>query len=182
MQLGPIDFPNEVIDALRDDRLVVLAGAGVSIGAPSNMPSFGQLVDDIAQRTGESVGKWEPPDRFLGRLGDGRKVDVHTAAAQALSEKQGAANDLHKALVRLFRKADLMRVVTTNFEFLIEEAAGEVLGQRPRSFEAPAIPVGSDFRGVVHVHGGLSDPYNMVLTDADFGRAYLLEGWARRFL
>ncbi|PWG60930.1 SIR2 family protein [Spiribacter halobius] len=182
MKLGVIDFPNEVVDALRDDRLVVLAGAGVSIGAPSNMPSFGELVDAIAQGTGESPGEKEPPDRFLGRLGDGRKVDVHTTAARALSGNQGAPNDLHRALARLFREAGRMRVVTTNFEFLIEAAAEEALGQRPRSFEAPAIPVGSDFRGVVHIHGGLSDPHTMVLTDADFGRAYLLEGWARRFL
>ena len=49
-------------------------------------------------------------------------------------------------------------------------------------FKAPALPLGSDFEGIVHVHGAVDRPETMVLTDADFGRAYLTEGWARRFL
>ena len=49
-------------------------------------------------------------------------------------------------------------------------------------FQSPALPLGRDFNGIVHVHGSVNEPKDMVLTDADFGRAYLTEGWARRFL
>ena len=35
---------------------------------------------------------------------------------------------------------------------------------------------------IVHIHGAVSYSDEMVITDADFGRAYLSEGWARRFL
>ena len=52
----------------------------------------------------------------------------------------------------------------------------------PKIFQAPALPLGHDFEGIVHVHGTVNRPKDMVLTDADFGRAYLTEGWARRFL
>jgi hypothetical protein len=44
-------------------------------------------------------------------------------------------------------------------------------------------PLGDDFKGIVHLHGSVSDDAKkLVLTDADFGRAYLTQGWARRFM
>ena len=49
-------------------------------------------------------------------------------------------------------------------------------------FRAPALPLGHQFNGIVHVHGAVSHSDGMVITDTDFGRAYLTEGWARRFL
>ncbi|UDY22942.1 DUF4020 domain-containing protein [Nocardioides sp. Kera G14] len=43
--------------------------------------------------------------------------------------------------------------------------------------------MGDDFEGVVHLHGSLSQPSRwLVVTDTDFGRAYLREAWAARFL
>lgn len=45
------------------------------------------------------------------------------------------------------------------------------------------MPLARTFRGVVHLHGAVSRPTDdLVLTDADFGRAYLTGGWARRFV
>ena len=65
---------------------------------------------------------------------------------------------------------------------LFEQASKDVLDSIPEVFRAPALPLGNDFNGIVHVHGAVSHPGGMVLTDKDFGRAYLTEGWARRFL
>jgi hypothetical protein len=62
-------------------------------------------------------------------------------------------------------------------------AAQSVFGAAPEIYRAPALPLGDDFKGVVHLHGSvLDDAKKLVLTDADFGRAYLTQGWARRFL
>jgi hypothetical protein len=48
---------------------------------------------------------------------------------------------------------------------------------------APALPLGHDFHGIVYLHGSIEhEARRLVLTDEDFGRAYLTEGWARRFL
>ena len=73
-RLGTIEFDDRILDALRDDKLAVFAGAGVSMGPPSNLSSFWKLTCDIAQ--GTSLAPAEPLDRFLGQL-QHRGVAVH---------------------------------------------------------------------------------------------------------
>lgn len=180
-KLGAIDFDDSILDALRDDRLIVFAGAGVSMGPPSNLASFGKLTCDIAQGTGLAPRESEPLDRFLGQLHH-RNVAVHERAAQLLSPAGSTPNALHHNLLRLFRTVDHVRLVTTNFDLHFETAAKALFGAVPDVYSAPALPLGYDFSGIVHVHGALPRVRNLVLTDADFGRAYLTEGWARRFL
>lgn len=178
-KLAAIEFDDRILDALRDEKLVVFAGAGVSMGPPSNLASFWKLTSDIAQGTGYQPT--EQLDRFLGQLHH-RKVAVHERAAQILSPAGSAPNDLHKDLLRLFRSADRVRLVTTNFDLHFETAASMLFDSNPDVYRAPALPLGYDFTGIVHVHGALPRARDLVLTDADFGRAYLTEGWGRRFL
>jgi hypothetical protein len=178
-KLGPIDFDDCILDALRDDRLVVFAGAGVSKGPPSDLDSFWELTCHIARSTGLEPS--EPLDRFLGHLHH-RKVAVHERAAKLLSPAASAPNALHHDLLRLFQTADRIKLVTTNFDLHFETAANALFGAVPDVHRAPALPLGYDFSGIVHVHGALPRARDLVLTDADFGRAYLTEGWARRFL
>lgn len=178
-KLGTINFDERILDALRDNRLIVFAGAGVSVGQPSNLASFWKLTGDIAQGTG--LTPCVPLDRFLGQLHH-NKVAVHERAAQLLSPEGSAPNALHFDLLRLFRTADRVRLVTTNFDLHFETAANALFGTVPCVYRAPALPLGYDFSGIVHVHGALPQGRELVLTDADFGRAYLTEGWARRFL
>ena len=40
MRIGGVDFPEPLLNALRDGRLVVFAGAGVSMGPPACLPGF----------------------------------------------------------------------------------------------------------------------------------------------
>lgn len=178
-KLGTIEFDDCILDALRDDQLVVFAGAGVSMGPPSNLASFWTLTSEVARGTGAIPT--EPLDRFLGQLHHS-KVAVHERAAQLLSPLGSAPNALHNDLLRLFRTADRVRLVTTNFDLHFETAAESLFGALPNVYRAPALPIGYDFSGIVHVHGALPLARDLVLTDADFGRAYLTEGWARRFL
>ena len=90
---------------------------------------------------------------------------------------------MHKNLLRLYPE-DKVRIVTTNFDLLFERAVRQVFGEDTKieKFDAPALPSGKRFNGIVHVHGSINHFKEMVLTDGDFGRAYLTEGWARRFL
>jgi NAD-dependent SIR2 family protein deacetylase len=173
IRLGSIDFDDGVLDAIRNSNLVIFAGAGVSMGAPSNLSSFWKLTCDVAQGTG--LAPIEPLDRFLGQL-QHRKVAVHERAAQFLSPTGSAPNALHQDLLRIFRTAERVRLVTTNFDLHFETAARMVFGSTPDVYKAPALPLGYDFNGIVHVHGALPRTQEMVLTDADFGRAYLTEG------
>lgn len=43
MRIQGVDFPQPLLDALREERLVVFAGAGVSMGGRANLPSFSGL-------------------------------------------------------------------------------------------------------------------------------------------
>lgn len=179
-KLGSLQIDDGILDAIRDDRLVIFAGAGVSMGSPANLPDFPTLANDIAVSTGVPREENEPVDRFLGRLAH-KGIKVHQLAAQHLS-KQGNPTPLHLDLLRLYRSTDRVRIVTTNFDLHFETAAQTVFNKCPEVFRSPALPLGRDFRGLVHVHGALTHPDEMVMTDADFGRGYLTEGWARRFL
>ena len=186
MKIKGVDFPEPLLNALRDGRLVVFAGAGVSMGPPAGLPDFRRLAEQVAEGTVQpSKTKSETDDQFLGRLKD-RGVQVHQRAAGILQPDNLKPNVLHQNLLRLFKKTGPVRIVTTNFDCLFEQAskAGDLFQNQPKVFEAPALPPGSRFQGIVHLHGSVNKPEEMVLTHRDFGRAYLTEedGWARRFL
>ena len=178
-----IDFPDGLLAALRDGRLVVFAGAGVSMGAPAHLPSFRELARRVTAGTTPSIGDDDAEDRFLGRLQESG-TEVHRRAAQLLQSDDTQPAELHRSLLRLYTKVEDVRIVTTNFDRLFEQAAGPIFNAAPKTFHAPAVPLGQRFKGIVHIHGTVDEPNEMVLTDRDFGRAYLTEsdGWARRFL
>ncbi len=181
MKISAIDFPSELLNALREDKLVVFAGAGVSMGEPARLPNFRELAKAVAQDTGQVLQDGVPEDNFLGRL-ENEGANVHARAAEVLSRGNVEPTDLHRHLLRLYSNPASVRIVTTNFDPLFEQAAEHEFESRPNVFKAPALPLGRNFNGIVHVHGAIDRPREMVLTDRDFGRAYLTDGWARRFL
>ena len=190
MKIAEIDFPVDLLNDLRDDKLVVFAGAGVSMGEPAYLPSFKRLAKTIAKGTGKTLHCEDPIDHFLGRL-QHEGVKVHERAAEALARDGLEPTELHRSLLRLYSNTEQVRIVTTNFDLLFEQAVEELFDNQLEVFRAPALPLGNRFKGIVHVHGAInppdehgviSPPDRLVITDLDFGRAYLNEGWARRFL
>ena len=181
MKIAGIDFPVDLLNALRDGKLVVFAGAGVSMGEPACLPNFKHLAQMIAEGTGKTLQHGEDIDHFLGRL-QHEGVKVHERAAEVLFREGLEATEQHRNLLRLYPDGGPVRVVTTNFDLLFEQAAEDLFGSVPEVFRAPALPLGRQFNGVLHLHGAVSTPSEMVITDEDFGRAYMTEGWAARFL
>ena len=183
MIIADVDFPQPLLNALRDGQLVVFAGAGVSMAPPALLPDFRGLALRIAEGTGLTIGEFEPEDRFLGRLKDAGP-DVHRRAVQILQANDPKPTELHRNLLGLYTGPENVRIVTTNFDRLFEQAAADLYDLAPKVFQAPALPLGQRFQGLVHIHGAVDEPTEMVLTSQDFGRAYLTEadGWARRFL
>ncbi|MCY4499829.1 MAG: DUF4020 domain-containing protein [Rhodospirillaceae bacterium] len=180
-----IRFPEHLRSALRDGEFVVFAGAGVSMGPPACLPDFPTLADSIAKGADQTRLDRETDDAFLGRLHNAG-VHVHDRAAQLLQTNRCGnpprPTALHRDLLRLYPEPDKVRIVTTNFDLLFEAAAQDLFAKQPDLFRAPALPLGRAFNGIVHIHGSLDRPQDIVLTDADFGRAYLTDGWASRFL
>lgn len=181
MKFGRVDFPKPLLEALRDNKLVVFAGAGVSMGEPACLPDFCTLTNIIAEHTSKTRRDTENLEEFLGRLHkDG--TNVYAIANRVLSRDGLESTLLHRELLRLYQSDQSVLIVTTNFDLLFEHAAEDIFDETLPVFCAPALPLGSNFSGLIHVHGSVRQPREMVLTDSDFGRAYLSEGWARRFL
>ena len=89
---------------------------------------------------------------------------------------------LHKALIDLSRNEQGLRLITTNFDDRFVEAdLDEEVDASPKL----PVPKPHNWSSLVHLHGriaGNEDGSNLVLTAADFGRAYLTERWAARFV
>ena len=183
MWIGDIDVPQAVLDAAEAGNLVLFVGAGASRAHPSDLPDFEKLVRDIGALVGRDPTEDDVrhPDVFLGRLQDNGN-DVHQLVASAIALPGSQSNALHDAIAGLAAAYPNPRIVTTNYDRHLTSAA-TALSLALDVYEAPALPVGDDFEGVVHLHGSLSQPSRrLVVTDTDFGRAYLREAWAARFL
>ena len=181
MKFGTVDIPNSLLDDLHNNKVVVFAGAGVSMGEPACLPNFESLTKIIARGTGEAKRESENLEQFLGRLLD-RGVQVHYLAKTVLSREGLVPASLHGNLLRLYRRDQSIRLITTNFDLLFECAAESIYDNTPEVFHAPLLPFRDQLNGIVHIHGSVSYPDHMVLTDRDFGRAYLREASVTHFL
>lgn len=180
MYLNNINFPNQILDAVQNNKLVVFAGAGASIDKPTSLPNFVDLAQEIAEDTGKTLAEGESCEVFLGALKAGG-IDVNGIAARILSNSCLKHNALHEAIVDLFSSPDNVKIVTTNYDQMFEQVLEERAIRVP-VYNSPALPLGNDISGIIHIHGNVSDPKYMVVTDEDFGKAYLTEGYASRFL
>lgn len=180
MFFNGIDFPNQIVDAIKNDKLVVFAGAGASADKPTSLPDFNNLAKEIAEGTGEVLGKKDSCEVFLGFL-KAKGIDVNKIAVDILSGVCLEHNKLHEAIIDLFKSMDDIKIVTTNYDQMFEQVI-ESRNGRATVFNVPALPLGDDVRGIVHIHGNVDEPKYMVVTDEDFGRAYLTEGYASKFL
>lgn len=183
MFFDPIDIPDELLEAQEQGKLVVFAGAGVSMGEPSNMPSFKGLAAHIAgaHPLAAEINSYRARlDGILGELSR-QKFDVQGLCRARINDPASKPTELHRSLVSLFIRPEHVRIVTTNFDNHFRAALDE-RAWRPDCYNAPALPLGHQFSGVVYLHGWISRQEPLVLTDEDFGRAYLTEGWAREFL
>ncbi|RAM59240.1 hypothetical protein DS67_04140 [Mesotoga sp. SC_4PWA21] len=86
-----VNVPTELIRAQEEGRLVVFAGAGVSMASPSNIPGFVDLAKAVAKRYKQKYyarqQRVQPPDVFLGSLNPKREEEgVHEIVWQIMSE------------------------------------------------------------------------------------------------
>lgn len=193
---GP-DIPDALVQAHEDGRVVFFCGAGISY--PAGLPGFEGLVRGVMQRTGEppdatedDLLRQEQSDRALGlyehRLQGGRSA-VRRCLPDVLTPDltRPRALTTHVALLALARnRRGGIKLVTTNFDRLFEVAADR---HRLPSFTVyPDPPARTRWDGLVHLHGRMpagpsrDDLDRLVLSDGDFGQAYLTHGWAARFV
>lgn len=201
MRFSNIDFPDRVIDAAESGSLVVFAGAGVSMQPSVSLPDFNNLIVQIKEKVdilgklrdreylcGDKSGAGgyytETPEQYLSFLEESCN-GVRDACCSILRDKEMESkegySDLHINLLRLFPNDTPIKVVTTNFDCCFEQALGQ-LDRACAVYTGPALPLGDDLEGLVHLHGVRDAPSSMILTAQDYGKAYVSKGWASRFL
>jgi hypothetical protein len=196
------DIPDELVREVVEGGAVFLCGAGVSRRV--GLPSFRQLTERIYEALGESPAneaaeQWamdrDEFDRALRSLEKRThrpktQSPVRLAAAKLLEAKGTEDLSDHIALLQLSRDADgHPRLLTTNFDLMFERAADNASVYAP-SHAGKAIPKPGGERdvGILHLHGRIGDDdlgieaSDLILTSADFGDAYLRDGWTSRYI
>ena len=193
---GP-DIPDALLQAHEEGRVVFFCGAGISV--PVGLPGFRGLVLGLFQQAGEPPDKIENDlikqsqfDRAIGhyeqRIQGGRtKVRCGLPAILSANQSKRRALTTHLALLTLGQSREgSLRLVTTNFDTLFEDAAKHYRLPLPTVYVEP--PTRLRWNGVVYLHGRMpvqpsaDDLDQLVLSDGDFGQAYLTQGWAARFV
>jgi hypothetical protein len=196
------DIPDELIRAVNEGTAIFLCGAGVSMRA--HLPDFKTLTERIYTRLGETWAN-EPAernaveekqyDRALRALEKRTHFPktasrVRSAVAELLGAPSCALPD-HLAIVQLSRDAEgRPKLLTTNFDTLFERAAAAGGFTDVPSHAGKSIPKPGGERdfGILHIHGRNADvslgltQSDLVLTSADFGDAYLRDGWASQYI
>lgn len=203
---GP-DLPDDLLDARDEGQVIFFCGSGVS-RAEAGGPNFLELAGRVINALGSSrhsparkllalseeldpipgVGGIPSADRMFAMLEQEFPVaDVRRAVASALRPRDDAGLGPHSSLLDLSRGPDgIVRLVTTNFDRVFEQVDPTLAAIAPPSLPDPAQP--GALSGIIHLHGKVSLDYMLpegqefVLSSADFGRAYLADGWATRFM
>lgn len=193
---GP-DIPDALLQAHEEGRVVFFCGAGISY--PAGLPGFGDLVRALSRQVGEPLDEVESGligrgqfDQAIGRYEQriqGGRTTVRRELPIVLSSDltKRKALTTHLALLTLGQSRDTgLKLVTTNFDTLFEVAAEHY--RLPSLTVYPDPPTRTRWEGVVHLHGRMpaspskDDLDRLILSDGDFGQAYLTEGWAARFV
>lgn len=200
---GP-SIPDILLERCDSGRVVFLCGAGVSL--PSGMPTFVGLTRHVIEffdppADSEIMAAFRPwlndhsaanvpLDQIFNLLHlEYGKDEVNALVTERLSaplqiKDVGREHDLIKRISS--SQSGVPQIVTTNFDRLFEvgNEGGNLVWHVPPAF--PDLNFGSKIEGITYLHGRLvevaSETHPYVLSSADFGRAYLSEGWATNFI
>jgi hypothetical protein len=198
---GP-NIPDELLEERDNGNVVFFCGAGVS--RPAGLPGFLDLAKQVIKSRGAPS---DADSRVVLSLAEndsdfGPSLDlvfnllqqeygagvIEDEVSKILKTPPGANVEQHSVVLRLSRNADgRAQLVTTNFDLLFEYADRSIKAHVPPAL--PDLASGQPLEGVVYLHGrraarptGGVTRLGLVLSSADFGRAYLAEGWATRFV
>ena len=199
-----LNIPDELLEARDQGNVVFLCGAGVSY--PAGMPDFLELAKYVVEELGtsqdaplrkmlsdnEDVPEGARPslDQIFNLLQQEYTAgEIDYLITKRLRTKPRTCVSTHETILRLSKGANgKPQIVTTNFDLLFERAAGRTL----KTYVPPALPDLANrqpLNGLVYLHGRIDyrikrgeGRQGFVVSSSDFGRAYLAEGWATRFI
>lgn len=119
MIIQNIEYPELLVDAIKNDKFVIFCGAGVSMSEPTKLPSFNELSKKISELTNQEKRNDESDEQYLGRV-ENLGHDVHTEVCNILTGSELQPNTNHETLIDFFKKD--IRIVTTNYDIMLESA------------------------------------------------------------
>ena len=194
---GP-QIPENVIQALNNDNLVLFCGSGISMN--NSLPSFKGLVKTVCKKLHININQnpllkeameQKNYDIMLDLIESGQDFSVGRTTLRKeviiILDNFKDEVDTHKSLLELSALPNNKgyRVVTTNFDRLFFEA-----GLKSKfSDSAPKLapPRKETWKNLTFLHGVIDEEHdpegdNLILTRRDFGLAYLYDNWATRFI
>ena len=200
---GP-SIPDVLLERCDAGRVVFLCGAGVSLN--SGMPKFCELTKHVIDffdppensEIMRAFSPWQadppagivPLDQIFNLLHQeyGRdEVNVLVTERLRVSPEEKSAGYEHSLMKRISSNQNgIPQIVTTNFDLLFEfgNETDKIPIHVPSALSDLAFR--SSIDGITYLHGRLVPPdasqHPYVLSSADFGRAYLSEAWATKFI
>jgi hypothetical protein len=202
---GP-SIPDDLLVSRDAGDVIFFCGAGVSRHR-AHLPDFLKLGGDVIGRLGatkkslarklftriqaigpmDGVGGLIATDRIFSLLErEFERKELQAAVAKAIKPANNADLSAHRTLIDLSRDRDgKVRLITTNFDLLFEACADGIACWGPPMLPDPRT---AQFEGIIHLHGRVDADYagpgdnEFIVSSADFGRAYLSDGWATRFI
>ena len=202
---GP-NIPDELLEERDNGNVVFLCGAGVSY--PAGMPDFLGLTRYVVEELGAPedapsrtmLSRWDDEsipadarpslDQIFNLLQQEYAAgEIDYLVAKRLKTRRRTRITEHETILRLSKSIDgKPQIITTNFDLFFEKAAG----RRLPTYVPPALPDLASVQtlnGIVYLHGRINSRIKrgegrqgFVVSSSDFGRAYLAEGWATRFI
>lgn len=154
-----------------------------SLGVAPTSPAGVAMADAIREN---DPGLAPPLDQVFGMLQrEYSRSTIEKEVRGLLRTPRNADTRNHESILKLSVDADGKPfVVTTNFDLMFEKVEGRL--QRWCSPLLPSMVFNESPRGIVYLHGRLAHNHdesgNLILSSADFGRAYLADGWSTEFM
>ncbi|WP_342234918.1 SIR2 family protein [Inquilinus sp. OTU3971] len=202
---GP-SIPDDLLIARDAGDVIFFCGAGVSrhrAGLPDFLKLGGDVIGllgagqrSLARKLFQRIREIGPMDGVGGLVATDQifsllerefeQKDIQEKVARAIRPADGVDLSAHRTLIDLSRGRDgTVRLITTNFDRLFEQCADGVASSGPPMLPDPR---SASFGGIIHLHGRVNADYTgpgdeeFIVSRADFGRAYLSNGWATRFM
>lgn len=207
------DIPQALLEAYLKGDVVFFCGAGVS-KAKAKLPDFTGLTKEVLEGLGLSVehniykllefiiDEKQQQGSLMGYSGlvsvdkifsylerDFPESEIRQKVCSALKPSPNVDLSAHRIILKLANHNNKLKLVTTNFDRLFEQASDSLL--QSKIFVPPQLPplhFGQELDNLVYLHGCVNDDYtdslspHFILSSADFGNAYLSDGWATQFL
>ena len=206
---GPI-IPDSLLNKRDAGQVVFFCGASVSL--PAGMPTFLKLTQYVIDKfnppensdIANTFEPWRnrlvpvtakiPLDQIFNMIQNEYGHDLtnkHVTERLSISDDTSHRTTEHEIISRISANQDgIPQIVTTNFDRLFEMIPGAQDMKDQKYFVPPTFP---DLRhdtvlpsGITYLHGRLGETtggtQDYILSSSDFGRAYLAEGWATRFV